>query len=214
MHFLTRTPECQGGRNGPLPTWHWPECVCRHDGNKQPTKPRRMDQNTYLTDTPARYRLNVLTLLTPSASYWLVMLATLTLIGCGTGKTAIGRYNQQKINDVAYGSHPRNVMDVYLPANRTAQTPFAILIHGGAWVKAGKEYVRDIQDTLLNHGIAVASINHRYADTTAIHYPQMVADVDQAMAYCRKHAAEWHTRPDGFVLIGASSGGHLALLTA
>ncbi|MBD2755272.1 alpha/beta hydrolase [Spirosoma validum] len=146
--------------------------------------------------------------------YSWVMLTALMLVNCSASKTPSGHYQQEKFNDVAYGVHSRQVMDVYLPANRTTHTAFVILIHGGAWVKAGKEYVRDIQDTLLKHGIAVASINHRYANQTDVHYPQMLEDVNQAMTYCSTHAAQWHTRPDGFVLVGASSGAHLALLTA
>lgn len=134
--------------------------------------------------------------------------------GCAASKTSAQQNKEEKINDVAYGTDPRNVMDVYLPAGRNANTPFVILIHGGAWVKAGKEYVRDIQDTLLNHGIAVASINHRYANTTDIHYTQMLEDVNEALSYCSQHSSIWNTRKDGFVMMGASSGGHLALLSA
>ncbi|MBN8820428.1 MULTISPECIES: alpha/beta hydrolase [unclassified Spirosoma] len=173
-----------------------------------------MERTNNHIDTRPSYPMNGPNPILVLLRYGWVVLSALILLNCSTSKTAIGHYQQEKLNDVAYGTSPRNVMDVYLPANRTDKTPFVILIHGCAWVKAGKEYVRDIQDTLLNHGIAVASINHRYANQTDIHYPQMLADVNQAMTYCHTHAAEWHTRPDGFVLMGASSGGHLALLTA
>lgn len=39
---------------------------------------------------------------------------------------------EYKLSNVSYGTHDRNVMDVYLPANRTIDAPLAILIHGGA----------------------------------------------------------------------------------
>ncbi|MDR7128329.1 acetyl esterase/lipase [Algoriphagus sp. 4150] len=147
--------------------------------------------------------------------HYLAIFVLVSLIGsCTASKTPTGESKQEKINDVAYGTDPRNVMDVYLPAQRNVNTPFVLLIHGGAWVKAGKENVRDIQDTLLNHGIAVASINHRYANTSDVHYSQMLDDVDQALNYCSQHALAWNTRKDGFVMVGASSGGHLALLSA
>lgn len=116
--------------------------------------------------------------------------------------------------DVAYGTHERNRMDVCLPAGRTPNTPFVILIHGGAWTMAGKEFVNDFKDSLFQNGIAVASINHRYADDQNTHYPEMLADVEQAVSYCAAHAKAWNTRSDGFSMAGVSSGGHLALLYA
>lgn len=118
------------------------------------------------------------------------------------------------MEDVAYGRHERNRMDVCLPPARTPNTPFVILIHGGAWTMAGKEFVKDFKDSLFENGIAVASINHRYADDQNTHYPEMLADVEQALSYCAAHAKAWNTRSDGFSMAGVSSGGHLALLYA
>jgi acetyl esterase/lipase len=120
----------------------------------------------------------------------------------------------EKLEQLGYGPYQRNVMDVYLPANRTDKTPFVILIHGGAWTMSGKEAVRDFQDSLFAHGIAVASINHRYANDSDVHYLQMMQDVDRAVSYCQAHSNEWHTNAKNLVMAGASSGAHLALLYA
>lgn len=146
--------------------------------------------------------------------YYLVYLSLLVLsIGCSTAnKTKSSSTTELKLSDVVYGANPRNIMDIYLPANRNQTTPFALLIHGGGWVGYGKENIREYQDTLLANGIAVASMNHRYANDSTIHYPQMLEDVDNALNYCIAHAKEWNTRNDRFVMTGVSSGGHLALL--
>jgi len=134
--------------------------------------------------------------------------------GCAPIKALKGNELEKKYNDIHYGDKNRNLMDVYLPATRNAKTPFVILIHGGAWTMAGKEYVRDYQDSLLKNGIASASINHRYANDTDVHYPQMLDDVNTALNYCAAHAKEWNIRDKGFVMAGVSSGAHLALLYA
>lgn len=118
----------------------------------------------------------------------------------------------EKLMDVSYGPYPRNKMDVYLPANRTDHTPFVVLIHGGGWVGYGKEYVRGYQDTLFSHGIAVASINHRYANDSSVHYKDMLEDISNAVRYCIEHSAAWHVRSDQVIMTGYSSGAHLALL--
>lgn len=144
--------------------------------------------------------------------FWIVAVIMIISACSSAKKTTAQALAQEKLNDVKYGPYDRNIMDVYLPANRTANTPFALLIHGGGWTGYGKEYIREYQDTMLAHGIAVASINHRYANDSTIHYKEMLADADAALTYCINHAAEWHTRSNNFVITGVSSGAHLALM--
>ncbi|MBB6236822.1 acetyl esterase/lipase [Pedobacter sp. AK013] len=144
----------------------------------------------------------------------LLLIISSFLYGCAPVKGLKGNALEKKYSDIRYGDKARNVMDVYLPAKRGAKTPFVILIHGGAWTMAGKEYVRDYQDSLLKNGIASASINHRYANNTEIHYPQMLEDVNSALNYCAGHAKEWNIKNKGYVMAGVSSGAHLALLYA
>ncbi|HVI47194.1 MAG TPA: alpha/beta hydrolase [Chitinophaga sp.] len=147
-----------------------------------------------------------------SAAMWL-------LHGCSQVKPSpaggqVEGLPEKKMSDVRYGDWPRNVMDVYLPAGRSPATPFALLIHGGGWVAGSKDNVRDYQDTLLKRGIAVASINHRYADGVDTRYPQIMEDAANALEYCISHAKEWNTRSSGFVTTGISAGGHVATLYA
>ena len=134
------------------------------------------------------------------------------IAGCSSTKRIATSFTEEKIMDVAYGSFPSSKMDVYLPANRNAQTPFVILIHGGAWVSGDKKSDTPTQDSLLAHGIACANINYRFVNSLQTHYPQMLSDIDSAVNYCIAHAGEWNTRKDNFITSGASAGGHLSLL--
>jgi len=143
----------------------------------------------------------------------IAILVLVSFAGC-SGLKKLPANAADKLEEVRYGPYERNIMDVYLPANRTDKTPFVLLIHGGAWTMAGKEDIRDFQDSLFRHGIAVASINHRYANDTDVHYPQMMQDVDQAVTYCQAHAKDWQVNRKDLVMSGVSSGAHLALLYA
>ena len=134
------------------------------------------------------------------------------ILGCKSTKSTATNSTEEKLMDLAYGSFPSSKMDVYLPANRNAKTPFVILIHGGAWVQGDKKSDRPTQDSLLAHGIASANINYRFVDNDKTHYPEMLADIDSAINYCMAHAGEWNTRKDNFITSGASAGGHLSLL--
>ncbi len=120
----------------------------------------------------------------------------------------------EKQLDVSYGSFPSSKMDLYLPVNRTKDTPFVIIIHGGGWVAGDKKSDRGAQQILLEQGIASANINYRFVDSLNIHYPQMIADIDSAVSYCAARSGEWNTRAKDFVFMGASAGGHLSLLYA
>ncbi|SHE55188.1 alpha/beta hydrolase [Pedobacter caeni] len=136
----------------------------------------------------------------------------IVLSGCSTARKASNPVTEQKLKDVVYGEHPRNIMDVYLPAGRNEKTPFVVLIHGGAWVKAGKEDAQQYADSLFSNRIAFVSINYRYANSEEVHYPEMLEDIDKALNYCIAHASQWNTRKNNFTMTGGSSGAHMAML--
>lgn len=118
---------------------------------------------------------------------------------------------EAKMLNISYGADTRNKMDVYLPKNRTAATPFVILIHGGAWVAGNKEDFHPFQDFLLARGYASVSMNYRYVSTT-VHYQQLMEDVDKAVSYCASKSGEWNIRSSRLIISGASAGAHMALL--
>lgn len=122
--------------------------------------------------------------------------------------------DERLIKDIKYGSHDRNVMDVYLPAARTANTVFVVNIHGGAWTQGDKSFDEPLAKYLLSQGIAVANINYRYADDKDTHLPELLDDVDSVVHYLVQHAAEWNTRTTGFSVSGASSGAHVVMMYA
>jgi hypothetical protein len=56
---------------------------------------------------------------------------------------------QTNFTNVAYGSDPAQVMDVYLPPNRSsAETKVIVLIHGGGWSDGDKADFISYVDTL------------------------------------------------------------------
>jgi len=132
--------------------------------------------------------------------------------GCIHAQQSSSNLPEEKMNEVPYGSFPSSKMDVRLPANRNPKTPFAIIIHGGAWTLGDKVWGSRTQDTLLAHGIASVNINYRYADDYSIHYQQLLDDIDSVINYCINNADAWHTRKTNFIINGESAGAHLALM--
>ncbi|KFC22088.1 prolyl oligopeptidase family serine peptidase [Epilithonimonas lactis] len=141
----------------------------------------------------------------------LLFLFIISLSGCSPSK--LDGTKQLELTDVKYGKYERNQMDIYLPPNRTANTPFVINIHGGAWTVGDKSFDTSFSKYLLSNGIAVANINYRYA-TSDTHLPELLDDVDNVFKYLIAHSKEWNTRSTGFSITGQSSGAHVSLMYA
>lgn len=115
--------------------------------------------------------------------------------------------------DVSYGSHARQKMDVYLPADRsTTDTKVMIFIHGGAWNSGDKSDFNAYVDSLKKRepSYAIFNINYRHANAPDI-FPAQEQDVKAAVEFVYNKRSEYLIS-DKFVLVGASAGAHLALL--
>ncbi len=122
------------------------------------------------------------------------------------------------MTDVAYGSDPKQKMDIYLPANRTtATTKVLIYIHGGAWAGGDKADINGAPlDTIRKRfpDYAFFNLNYRLAAFPATNaFPAQELDVKAAVEYIYSRRAEYLVT-DKFVMMGGSAGGHLALLHA
>lgn len=150
-----------------------------------------------------------------------VILITATLFSCnkddaptggGTGPVA-----EKTTLNVAYGADPLQKMDIYLPANRTVTgTKVIILVHGGAWVAGDKNDFTAAIDTLKKRmpDYAVFNINYRLAAFPSTNvFPAQEDDVKAAVNFIYSNRAA-NLVSDKFVMMGASAGGHLALLHA
>lgn len=120
---------------------------------------------------------------------------------------------EQKLN-IAYGENAKQDLDLYLPAKRNESTKIVFLIHGGFWSGGDKRDVSMYAQTLQNSGYAVANINYRLAGNGLNPHPAQINDIAKAINYVTSKSAEWRISDSKICLIGASAGGHLALLYA
>jgi acetyl esterase/lipase len=135
----------------------------------------------------------------------------------GGGGTGGGTVTEKTMLNVAYGIDPLQKMDIYLPANRSVTTTkVIILVHGGAWVAGDKNDFTTAIDTLKKRmpDYAVFNINYRLAALPSTNvFPAQELDVKAAVEFIYSNRAA-NAVSDKFVLMGASAGGHLALLHA
>lgn len=118
--------------------------------------------------------------------------------------------------NVAYGDDPKQKIDIYLPANRNPDsTKLIFLIHGGGWNGGDKRdvapYITELQKRLP--GCAFANINYRLfnLNSGSNKFPAQENDVKTGIEFLAGKSEEYKISQT-LVLLGASAGGHLALL--
>jgi acetyl esterase len=113
--------------------------------------------------------------------------------------------------NVAYGSHERQVLDLYRAAS-DKPTPVVIFFHGGGFRGGDKRsFAKDVRP-YLEAGISVVSSNYRYSSQAI--YPGPVLDGSRAVQFVRTKAKEWNIDPAQIALSGSSAGGLMALWIA
>lgn len=116
------------------------------------------------------------------------------------------------VKTVRYGTHERNVMDVFTPKAAVGKVGqkrgTVLLIHGGSWVQGDKSGHDAHARQLARRGYVVASMNYRFATQAA--WPAQRTDGLAAVHYLRSHARPLNADRDRIVLIGWSAGAHIA----
>lgn len=116
----------------------------------------------------------------------------------------------------AYGTDPKQTLDVYLPAGRSIEeTPLLIYIHGGAWIDGSKSEFLSFQSLMEKSfpGYAFVSIDYRLFNLNNgdNKFPIQENDVLKSIEYILSKTTGWNIS-NKIILAGASAGGHLALL--
>ena len=108
---------------------------------------------------------------------------------------------------------PGVAADLYLPPGHASTTPVVVLVPGGGWQTADRRGLRPLADALAGQGMVVVNATYRAADSRA-RFPQPVADIVCAIDYAADRARRAGYRSGPLVVVGHSSGAHLASLAA
>lgn len=120
---------------------------------------------------------------------------------------------QEIENNVVYREIEGQAMmfDIYRPADLAPRpTPLVIVIHGGAWVSGARGDMGSMCEAIAAQGMTAATVSYRLAPR--FRWPSMLDDVQAAVRYFRANHEKYQINPDAIGAVGASAGGHLALL--
>lgn len=100
-------------------------------------------------------------------------------------------------------------VDLYLPPKKNKPTPVVINIHGGGW-NHGKKEEQTGFSTFFKAGFAVANMEYRLTGQATA--PAAIEDTRCVLIYLIKNAKELNIDVNKIIIMGGSSGGHLALM--
>ena len=112
------------------------------------------------------------------------------------------------LEDVAYGKHPKQVLNFW-KAESSTPTPLLFFIHGGGWTGGNRTSgLGGLLPEMLKNGISVVSIEYRFiseatADQVVPPVKGPLTDAARALQFVRSKAGEWNLDK---ARIGASGG--------
>jgi acetyl esterase/lipase len=116
------------------------------------------------------------------------------------------------MRDIAYGSHPRQVLDCFVPDSANA-APVVVFVHGGAYLRGDKQISSEVYDNVLywfaRQGFVGVNIEYRLAPEST--WPGGADDLGLAIAWVRSNVAQHRGDPGSIFAVGHSAGGtHVA----
>ncbi len=116
------------------------------------------------------------------------------------------------VRDAAYGSHPRQGLDLYRPRSAAAPLPIIVFIHGGSWRNGDRRDYNFLGAALAAQGFVAALPNYRLVPEAR--FPSFVEDCAAAVRWLQDNAASHGGDPERIVLMGHSAGAYNAIMLA
>jgi hypothetical protein len=118
------------------------------------------------------------------------------------------------VRNVAYGAHPRHVVDIFEPETGAAGRPVLMFVHGGGYTRGNKRppgsaFYDNIMVFAARHGMVGVNVEYRLAPEFP--WPAGVEDMGAAVRFVNDKIASYGGDPARVFLMGHSAGaGHVA----
>jgi len=113
--------------------------------------------------------------------------------------------------DIAFGSDPRQMLDIYTPEGVT-KAPVVVFFYGGSWNSGRRQDYAFAARALAAQGFVVVVPDYRLVPQ--VKFPAFVEDGAAAVAWTRAHIAEHGGDPARIGVTGHSAGAYIALMLA
>lgn len=113
----------------------------------------------------------------------------------------------RRYDDICYGAHPLQKLDVYRPKGEVGRLPVIVSVHGGGWVYGDKELYQYYTMSLAQRGFAVVNFSYRLAPEDK--FPAQIEDIKAVFDWVHAHAEQYGMDVGKLFAVGDSAGANL-----
>lgn len=117
-----------------------------------------------------------------------------------------------KTEGIAYGSDPRQKLDVYVPRHVAANAPVVVFFYGGSWNSGSRSDYSFVGEALASRGMVAVLADYRLYPQ--VRYPLFLEDGAKAVAWTHEHIRQFSGDPKRLYLMGHSSGAYNVAMLA
>ena len=116
----------------------------------------------------------------------------------------------RRVENIAYGPHKMQVLDVYRPMVADPKLPVIVSVHGGGWVYGDKELYQHYCMSLAQRGFVVVNFSYRLSPENK--YPCHLEDTNLVFHWIMKEGTKYGMDRENIFAVGDSAGGHILSL--
>lgn len=118
--------------------------------------------------------------------------------------------NVIRVEDISYGPHKMNLLDVYRPQSEEIKLPVIVSVHGGGWVYGDKKLYSHYCMSLAKRGFVVVNFTYRLSPESK--FPCHLEDTAKVFDWVLKNGTQFGMDLDNVFAVGDSAGGHILSL--
>ena len=111
--------------------------------------------------------------------------------------------------DMAYGTDPKQVLDLYLPEGEVSNAPVFLFLHGGGFREGDKAHYGSVAEPFVKAGVITAVASYRLTGSGA-HYPDQPDDVKSTVKWLFENIGQYGGNPEAIYVGGHSAGAILS----
>ncbi len=119
---------------------------------------------------------------------------------------------KQLVDGAAFGSDPRQTLEIWAPKGATGKLPVVVFFYGGSWNSGGRDGYGFAAKALAARGFVVVLPDYRLVPQ--VRWPAFVEDGAAALKWVAANIAKHGGDPGQVAVMGHSAGAHIALLLA
>ncbi len=118
----------------------------------------------------------------------------------------------RRAKDISYGQGERQKLDIFASKKTDSPRPVIVFFHGGSWQFGDKKYYSFVGSYIKSIGAVCVIVNYPLFPKQT--FPGFIEDASLALAWVKDNIGEYGGDAQKIFLMGHSSGGHTALITA